>query len=188
MVRRGRRQHPQLSQLLLPWLPGEVLQRELQPRPGARRGGKPTPAASRAPRASGRPGDRRRLWGSSPGPAGGTALARAAVQVPPGDGAVHMEPSPHAEDWAPAPAVAPASPQLARDVGWWVSANKGPQEHPLKDSQPNPILPCPSRNPLSLDTPITKAPDMPILSRGLGLVWVSRLPSGHTEELVKPPG
>lgn len=55
--------------------------------------------------------------------------------------------SPHAEDRSQAPTGASASPWLAQYVWWWVSANKGPQEHPLKRSQPNTHLALPLQVP-----------------------------------------
>ena len=77
----------------------------------------------------------------------------APVQMPPGHWAVCTEESPHAEDRSPAPTGASASPQLAQYGRWWVSATKGPQEHPLKWSEPKTHLALPLQAPAVIKHP-----------------------------------
>lgn len=116
------------AELLLPWLPGEDLQRELQPRAGAGSGGKSTPAALLLPRPAGDPG-------AALCPQEGQPWQEAPVQVPAGRGAACMEESPYAKDWTPAPVDASTSPCLAQYICSRGSANKGP----------SPIRICPAR-------------------------------------------
>lgn len=75
-------------------------------------------------------------------PTGGTAPATSTSSAASRTRAVCTEEASHTEDRSPAPAGASASPCLALYICWWVSANKGPQRHPLKWSEPKTHLPA----------------------------------------------